>query len=65
MSMIEGELRAGTLVVPFDIRLPLPESYYLASDRSAFEKPYGREFRMWVMGIAKKQSVASSPNRMA
>ncbi|MFT2215294.1 LysR family transcriptional regulator [Rhizobium giardinii] len=65
VSMIEDELRAGTLVVPFDIRLPLPESYYLAWDRSAFEKPYGREFHMWVMGIAKKQSVASSPNRMA
>lgn len=65
VSMIEDELRAGTLVVPFDIRLPLPESYCLAWDRAAFEKPYGREFHMWVMGIAKNQSVASSPNRRA
>ncbi|MDV4183129.1 LysR family transcriptional regulator [Rhizobium brockwellii] len=63
LSMIEDEVRAGTLVVPFDIRLQLPESYYLAWDRSVFEKPYGREFHMWMMGIAKKQSIASSPNR--
>lgn len=62
ISMIDNELQAGTLVVPFDIRLPLPESYYFAWDRSVFDKPYGREFHMWVMGLAKKQSVASAPN---
>lgn len=62
VSMIEDELQAGTLIVPFDIRLPLPESYYLAWDRAAFEKPFGREFHTWMMAIAKKQSAASSPN---
>ncbi len=61
MSMIEDELNAGTLVVPYDIRLPLPESYYLAWDRAALEKPYGREFHTWVMSIARKQSALSAP----
>ncbi|NEI74815.1 LysR family transcriptional regulator [Rhizobium lusitanum] len=61
VSMIEDELQAGTLVVPFDIRLPLSESYYLAWDRAALEKPYGREFHSWIMSIARKQSVASAP----
>lgn len=61
VSMIEDELNAGTLVVPYDIRMPLPESYYLAWDRAALEKPYGKEFHTWVMSIAKKQSVRSAP----
>ena len=61
ISMIEEELNAGTLVVPYDIRLPLPEGYYLAWDRAALEKPYGREFHTWVMSIARRQAVLSAP----
>ncbi|MBB2750529.1 UNVERIFIED_ORG: LysR family glycine cleavage system transcriptional activator [Rhizobium aethiopicum] len=61
ISMIEDELQAGALVVPFDIRLPLSESYYLAWDRAALEKPYGREFHSWILAIAKKQSLALAP----
>lgn len=61
VSMIEEEVLAGTLVVPFDIRLPLSESYYLAWDRAALEKPFGREFHSWLLSIARRQSVLSAP----
>src|SRR5690606_4665634 len=30
VSMVQDEVAAGSLVVPFDIRMKLPESYYLA-----------------------------------
>nr|WP_141652401.1 LysR family transcriptional regulator [Rhizobium grahamii] len=62
LSMIEEELQAGLLVVPFDVRLPLPESYYLAWNRSAFEKPYGKEFHKWIVSIGRKQSILSAPD---
>jgi LysR family glycine cleavage system transcriptional activator len=65
VSMIEEELQAGTLIVPFDIRLPLSESYYLAWDRAALEKPFGREFHSWVLAIAKRQSQLSPPREKA
>ncbi|WP_341487293.1 LysR family transcriptional regulator [Pararhizobium sp. A13] len=61
VSMIEDELNSGTLVAPYDIRLQLPESYYLAWDRAALEKPYGKEFHKWIISIARKQAIISAP----
>ncbi len=61
ISMIEDELNAGSLVVPYDIRVQLPESYYLAWDRAALEKPYGKEFHSWILSVARKQAVISAP----
>ncbi|MBP1860518.1 LysR family transcriptional regulator [Rhizobium herbae] len=61
VSMIEDELAARTLVIPVDIRLPLPESYFLAWDRSALQKPFGLQFRNWVMAISRVQAGLSKP----
>ncbi len=61
MSMIADELEAQTLVIPVDIRLPLRESYFLAWDRSALQKPYGAEFRDWVVAISRRQAQLSAP----
>jgi len=61
VSMIEDELAARTLVIPVDIRLPLPESYFLAWDRSALQKPFGLQFRNWVMAISRVQAGLSEP----
>jgi DNA-binding transcriptional LysR family regulator len=61
MSMIADELEAQTLVIPVDIRMPLRESYFLAWDRSALQKPYGSEFRDWVMAISRRQAQISAP----
>lgn len=61
MSMITDELAAGTLVVPFDLRLPLPESYFLAWDRSALDKPHGQAFHGWLTALGRRQGLASAP----
>ncbi|MDK4715273.1 LysR family transcriptional regulator [Rhizobium sp. CNPSo 4039] len=61
MSMIADELEAQTLVIPLDIRIPLRESYFLAWDRAALEKPYGRQFRDWLVTISRQQALISAP----
>src|SRR5690606_35477897 len=60
MSMIADELASGRLVVPFDIRLRMPESYFLAWNRTALDKPYGTDFRSWVLAISRKQAGLSA-----
>ncbi|QND45523.1 LysR family transcriptional regulator (plasmid) [Rhizobium lusitanum] len=62
MSMIADELQAQTLVIPVDIRIPLRESYFLAWDRSALQKPYGGAFRDWVVAISRHQARISAPS---
>jgi len=62
LSMVQEEVAAGTLIVPFDIRMRLPESYYLAWDRPALEKPFGLRFHKWLLGVARQQDAVSSPN---
>lgn len=61
MSMITDELSAKTLVVPFDLRLPLPESYHLAWDRSALDKPHGQAFHSWLLALGRRQGIVSAP----
>ncbi len=58
--MIADELEAQTLVIPVDIRIPLRESYFLAWDRSALQKPYGAAFRDWVVAISRQQARTSA-----
>ncbi|WP_047453120.1 LysR family transcriptional regulator [Rhizobium rhizogenes] len=62
MSMIADELEAQTLVIPVDIRIPLRESYFLAWDRSALQKPHGGAFRDWVVAISRQQARISAPS---
>jgi len=57
ISLIRDELIRGDLVIPFDIRLKLPESYFLAWDRTALEKPQARAFHQWLLHSAKKQAL--------
>ncbi len=64
LSMIQEEITAGTLVVPFDIRLKLSESYFLAWDRTALEKPNGQRFHKWMLAVARQQELMSSPERI-
>ena len=61
VSMVKDEIAAGSLVVPFDIRMKLPECYYLAWDRTALEKPFGQKFHKWLLGVARHQEVISAP----
>lgn len=61
MSMIADELEAQTLVIPVDMRIALHESYFLAWDRAALQKPHGRQFRDWLVAISRQQALASTP----
>jgi len=65
ISMVQDEIGAGTLIAPFDIRMRLPESYYLAWDRTALEKPFGQRFHKWLVGVAKQQGQFSASNRLS
>ena len=61
MAMIADEVASGRLVIPFDIRIRMPDPYFLAWDRTALDKPYGALFRSWLLAISKKQGVLSAP----
>ncbi|MEO7954059.1 MAG: hypothetical protein ABIR35_08210 [Polaromonas sp.] len=60
MSMITDNLIEGRLVLPFDHRLQLPQPYFLAWDRAALNKPFGREFQQWMMAAGRRQAGISS-----
>jgi LysR family transcriptional regulator, glycine cleavage system transcriptional activator len=55
LSMAADDIASGRLAVPFDARIKLSESYFIAWDRAALEKPYGAELRTWLTSIAKRQ----------
>lgn len=61
MAMIADELASGRLVVPFDIRIRMPDPYFLAWNLTALDKPHGTVFRAWVLAISSKQGVLSAP----
>ncbi|WP_248309511.1 LysR family transcriptional regulator [Bosea sp. Tri-44] len=60
MAMIAEDLAAGRLVIPFDHRLQLSDPYFLAWDRAALDKPFGTEFRAWVVALSKSQAKLSA-----
>lgn len=61
LSMISDELASGRLVVPFDHRLKLADPYLLAWNRASLQKPFGQDFRRWIIDIGKKQAAISAP----
>lgn len=65
LSMIEDELSSGRLVMPFDHRLKLSDPYLLAWNRASLEKPFGHEFRRWIIDIGRKQAAISAGSQPA
>lgn len=62
ISMIAEEIERGSLIIPFDLRLKLHESYWLAWDRAALQKPFAMDFKAWILSVAKQQAkVCASP----
>ncbi|WP_237684211.1 transcriptional regulator [Pseudaminobacter soli (ex Zhang et al. 2022)] len=57
--MIYDDLVAGRLAIPFDLRLQLKQTYFLAWQRSALEKPLGMELRAWIIGLSRRQTALS------
>lgn len=60
LAFIGPELETGQLVIPFDLRLPLPEPYYLAWNPDSFRKPGARAFHRWLLGEGRAQGLASA-----
>lgn len=50
--MAAYEIESGRLVKPFDLELPLRESYYLAYPETTAEHPYFETFRAWLHTLA-------------
>jgi LysR family glycine cleavage system transcriptional activator len=59
MAMIADDLANGRLVIPIDCRLSMPEPYVLAWDPAALDRPFGKEFRAFVIAAARRQAVLS------
>lgn len=60
VSMIVDDLAHGRLVIPVDRRLNMPEPYFLAWDRAALDRPFGADFRAFVLGAGRRQAALSS-----
>jgi LysR family transcriptional regulator, glycine cleavage system transcriptional activator len=46
--------------VPFDRRVKLSQTYFLAWERTALEKPFGAELRSWLVRLSKRQAAISA-----
>ena len=48
-----GDIAAGRLVAPFELRLPLPSAYYIVSPEARAEEPHVTAFRDWLLQEAR------------
>lgn len=60
ISMIADHVRKGRLMIPLDLRLSMPEPYFLAWERDAMDRPWGAEFRNMLMAVGRQQMDLSS-----
>jgi LysR family glycine cleavage system transcriptional activator len=52
--LVERDIKAGRLVAPFDVSLPVEAAYYLVAPPSALRRHKVRSFREWLLGMADK-----------
>lgn len=60
IAMVAEDVRHGRLVIPFDHRVRMHESYFLAWERDALDRPFGAEFYNFILAAAKRQTDISS-----
>lgn len=56
MALIAEDLANGRLVVPIDLPLSMPESYFLAWDPAVLDRPFGKEFQAFIIAAARRQA---------
>jgi LysR family glycine cleavage system transcriptional activator len=61
--LASDDLRAGRLVKPFDISVPLDTGYYVVYVRDALKRPKIRAFRDWVMDQVAPFRAEMSPEQ--
>lgn len=54
LPLAERDIAAGRLVIPFDLALSLPQSYYLACPRQSSERLSVKTFRAWLLAQANQ-----------
>jgi LysR family glycine cleavage system transcriptional activator len=52
--LIEAEVAAGRLVIPFEIVIRRPQAYFLVSPEAVADRPAVRAFRTWLLEEAAK-----------
>jgi LysR family glycine cleavage system transcriptional activator len=61
--LASDDLRAGRLVKPFDISVPLDTGYYVVYVRDALKRPKIRAFRDWVVDQVAPFRAEMSPDQ--
>ena len=54
-SMVEADIKAARLTVPFDWSLPLAESYFVTWNPAALEKAHGSPLLSWLIEAGRKK----------
>lgn len=59
--LVEGRIRAGNLVIPFDLGLPSPSTYCLVMHESVARRPAPQAFERWLLQEAARQGLSPRP----
>ena len=54
--LAEDDIASGRLVIPFDLRLPLPYAYYMVTLESVANQSRITAFREWILSEANIQT---------
>jgi LysR family glycine cleavage system transcriptional activator len=65
MALIADDLANNRLVIPIDRRLSMPDRYFLAWDQAVLERPFGKEFRAFIIAAARRQATLSKGSNPA
>lgn len=55
LAMVQDELAKGSLVIPHDYRMLLNDPYVLAWNPAVLDRPLGREFKSFLIQMARRQ----------
>ena len=59
-AFVEGDIAAGRLVVPFEMKLPAEAGYYVVAPEETADTPKIALFRDWLIASAAAKSLAGS-----
>jgi LysR family glycine cleavage system transcriptional activator len=59
--LVEADIAAGLLVVPFDVVLPTDAGYYIVAPETTADAPTIALFREWLIGSVAPGAVAPAP----
>ena len=60
IAMIADDVARGRLVVPIERRIAMQAPYFLAWDRAVLDRPFGKEFRAFIVAAARRQAILSA-----